>query len=196
MRSSRRRHSPGRKAAALRARKIELVIDRTHVVGRGDRAGVADIVLEAALTTIADLEDSVAAVDGEDKTAAYANWLGLMREDLEARFDKGGRAMTRRLEEDRRWRDVRSGPELVRPGRSLLSVRNVGHLMTTPAVDLPDGSEGYQAPWTHSSRVSSACTISSARGRLVNSRAGSIYVVKPKMHGPNEAAYANVLFER
>jgi malate synthase len=114
---------------------IELVVDRGHPIGRDDPHGLADVILEAALTTIVDLEDSIAAVDAEDKAAAYANWLGLMKGDLEATFDKGGHSVARALAPDRVYDKV------TLPGRSLLFVRNVGHLMTTPAVLLPDGSE-------------------------------------------------------
>ena len=173
---------------------IELVIDRDHPIGRTDQAGIADIVLEAALTTIVDLEDSVAVVDASDKVAAYRNWLGLMRGDLEARFTKGGRTLTRTLEADRIYRDA-EGRELTLPGRSLLMVRNVGHLMTTPAVRLADGSDAPEG--VLDAVVTSLIARHDLRrnGRFVNSRAGSIYIVKPKMHGPHEAAFTNRLFD-
>ncbi|MCX7865444.1 MAG: malate synthase G, partial [Novosphingobium sp.] len=119
---------------------IELVLDRSHPVGATDKAGIADVVLEAAITTIADLEDSIAAVDAEDKLKAYRNWLGVIRGDLEDSVEKGGRMMTRRLAGDREWTAL-DGSRLVLPGRSTLFVRNVGHLMTNPAILLADGSE-------------------------------------------------------
>ncbi|HKD48285.1 MAG TPA: malate synthase G [Rhizomicrobium sp.] len=173
---------------------VEILLDRNHPIGKGDKAGVADILLEAAITTIADLEDSIAAVDGADKVAAYANWLGLMKGDLEATFEKSSRTLTRKLESDRAY-TAPGGGQLVLPGRSLMLVRNVGHLMNTPAVRLADGKEAPEGILDAIVTSLIGLTDVQRRGRFVNSRTGSIYIVKPKMHGPEEARFTNRLFD-
>lgn len=171
---------------------IELVLDRQHRIGRTDPAGLADVVLEAALTTIVDLEDSVAAVDAEDKVAAYSNWLGLMQGTLSASFDKNGNSVTRTLQPDREWLAPK-GTALRLSGRSLLFIRNVGHLMNTPAIVAADGTEVPEG--IVDAVIGSLISLHDIQHRHSNSRQRAIYIVKPKMHGPDEVAFTNQLFD-
>jgi len=170
---------------------VELVFDRTHPIGARDQAGLADVVVESAISAIMDCEDSVACVDAEDKVAAYANWLGLLRGDLSATFTKGGAQMTRRLAEDKVF-VTPGGDEMMLKGRALLLVRNVGHLMTNPAILDRDGGEAFEGLMD---AMLTTLIASHDLGRAGgNSTQGSVYVVKPKMHGPDEVAFADEIF--
>ncbi len=165
---------------------LEVVVDAKHIIGRDDPAHISDVVVESALTVIMDCEDSIAAVDAEDKVAAYRNWLGLMKGDLTEEVVKSGKTIIRKLNAERTFGDV------TLPGRALMLIRNVGHLMTTPAVLDATGSEIPEG--LMDAMFTSLIALHDIKGKRMNSREGSIYIVKPKMHGPEEVAFANEVF--
>ena len=172
---------------------FEIQIDPNHSIGQTDKAGIKDILMESAITTIQDCEDSVAAVDGEDKTAVYRNWLGLMKGDLKESFDKNGSMMTRELNADRSYITA-DGKDLILPGRSLMLVRNVGHLMTNPGVLDSEGNEVPEGIIDAMFTICIAMHDLNKNGLYQNSKTGSIYIVKPKMHGPEEVQFTCDLF--
>jgi malate synthase len=187
--------SPGQFLLKRNGLHVEVLIDAQSAIGRDDPAHISDVWLESALTAIMDCEDSIAAVDAEDKVVVYRNWLGLMKGDLTEEVEKGGRTFTRRLNPDLDY-TAPDGSTFPLKCRSLMLVRNVGHLMTNPAILLPDGSEVPEGIMDAMMTAAIALHDVGANGRRANSRAGSMYVVKPKMHGPEEVAFAVELFSR
>ena len=171
---------------------IEISMDPNHMVGKLDKASISDVVVESAISTIVDNEDSVAAVDAEDKVKCYRNWLGLMKGDLTANVEKNGKKFVRKLNSDRNYTS-RDGEKISLHGRALLLNRNVGHLMTNPAILLKDGSEIPEG--IMDAFFSTMCALHDFKNKK-NSRTGSVYIVKPKMHGPEEVSFTNTLFEK
>ena len=171
---------------------IEISMDPNHMVGKLDKASISDVVVESAISTIVDNEDSVAAVDAEDKVKCYRNWLGLMKGDLTANMEKNGKKFTRKLNPDREYISP-NGKKIIMHGRALMLNRNVGHLMTNPAIILKDGSEIPEG--IMDAFISTLCALHDFKNKN-NSRTGSVYIVKPKMHGPEEVSFTNTLFEK
>ena len=171
---------------------IDIFIDPNHFIGKIDKASISDFIVESALSTIIDNEDSVAAVDAEDKVKCYRNWLGLMKGDLTANIEKKGKKFVRKLNPDRTYIS-KDGNKISLHGRALLLNRNVGHLMTNPAIILKDGSEIPEG--IMDAFMATLCSLHDFKNKK-NSRTGSVYIVKPKMHGPEEVAFTNTLFEK
>ena len=171
---------------------VDILIDPNHTVGKNDKASIADVIVESALSTIVDNEDSVAAVDAQDKVKCYRNWLGLMKGDLSATFIKNGKEFVRKLKPDRNYTS-KDGKKISLHGRALLLNRNVGHLMTNPAIKLMNGSEIPEG--IMDAFISTLCALHDFKNKK-NSRTKSVYIVKPKMHGPEEVAFTDKLFEK
>ena len=171
---------------------LDIIIDPSSMIGKDDKANISDIIIESAISTIIDNEDSVAAVDAEDKVNCYRNWLGLMKGNLSAEIEKNGKKFIRKLNLDREY-ETTNGFKIKLHGRALLLNRNVGHLMTNPAITLKDGSEIPEG--IMDAFISTLCAMHDFKNKI-NSRTGSVYIVKPKMHGPEEVAFTNKLFEK
>ena len=169
---------------------VEILINKNGNIGSTDKAGIDDIIIESALTTIQDCEDSVATVDAEDKVLAYKNWLGLMKGDLEDTFEKNGKSVTRKLNQDKSY--ITTNGKYNLPGRSVMLIRNVGHLMTNPAILMKNGDEIPEG--IMDAMITSLIAIHDIKNSKMNSRTGSVYIVKPKMHGPEEVKFACDVF--